>query len=179
MKQCPQCKQTYSDASLNFCLTDGALLTEVTSEPPPARYADDPPPTMLMNDARVTNPTSWPASPPQTQWQAPPVVAAPQQFAQYAMPSGPTQTLAIVSLCLGIGSMTIGFCCSSGLLLSPAALITGFIALSQIKKDPSKYTGRGMAIGGVSTGAAFLAIYLIIILIYGAAIFFSAINGGH
>ena len=26
MKQCPQCKQTYSDENLNFCLSDGALL---------------------------------------------------------------------------------------------------------------------------------------------------------
>lgn len=27
MKQCPQCKQTYSDDSLNFCLSDGAVLS--------------------------------------------------------------------------------------------------------------------------------------------------------
>jgi Domain of unknown function (DUF4190) len=170
MKQCPQCRQTYSDDQLNFCLTDGELLTAVTQEPPPARYADDPPPTMLMNDARVTNPTNWPAAPPPTQWQAQPMAAPRQQFGQYAMTPGPNQTLAVVSLCLGIGSMTIGFCCSSGLLLSPAALITGFIALSQIKKEPNKYTGRGLAIGGISTGAAFIAIYALILIIYGVAI---------
>ena len=179
MKQCPRCRQTYSDEQLNFCLTDGELLTEVLSEPPLTRYADDPPPTMLMNDARVTNPTNWPVSPPPSQWQNPPAVMPQQQFAQYAIPAGPNQTLAIVSLCLGIASVTVGWCCSLGLLLSPAALITGFIALSQIKKDPAKNAGRGLAIGGMATGAVFLGVYIVIILLYGAAIFFSAISGGH
>ena len=167
MKQCPRCNQTYSDDQLNFCLTDGELLTQFASEPP--RFGDDPP-TMVMNEARVTDPTNWPATPPPTQWNPQPLASLQQQPVQYAGPVGPSQTLAIVSFCLGIGSLTVGFCCSSGLLLSPAALITGFIALSQIKKDSSKYTGRGLAIGGMATGAAFLAIYVIIIIIYGAII---------
>lgn len=33
MKRCPKCNQTYDDASLNFCLTDGAPLVEMASEP--------------------------------------------------------------------------------------------------------------------------------------------------
>jgi uncharacterized cupin superfamily protein len=43
MKRCPKCNQTYDDASLNFCLTDGAPLLEIGSEPtvvipkPPAK----------------------------------------------------------------------------------------------------------------------------------------------
>ena len=168
MKQCPRCNQTYSDPSLNFCLTDGELLTEFASEPPPARYIDEPP-TMVMNEARVTAPTNWPVS-PMEQGYGQPMVAPQQQFVQQVAIPGPNQTLAIVSLCLGIGSLTIGFCCSSGLVLSPAALITGFIALSQIKKDPAKYTGRGLAIGGMATGAAFIAIYVVIIIIYGAVL---------
>ena len=85
------------------------------------------------------------------------------------MTPSPNQTLAIVSLGLGIGSLTIGWCCSLGLLLAPAALITGFIALSQIKKDPSKYTGRGLAIGGMATGGVFLVFYVLFIIIWGLA----------
>ncbi len=179
MKQCPRCQQTYSDDNLNFCLTDGELLTAVTHEPRSAGYAEDPPPTMLMSEARVTNPTDWPSSPPQAQWQPPPVVGGQQQFGQYAMPMGPSQTLAIVSLCLGIGSITIGWCCSLGVLLSPAALITGFIALSQIRKDPARYSGRGMAIGGISTGAVYIAVFVLILIIYGAAALFGAFNNVH
>ncbi len=34
MKQCPQCKTTYSDASLRFCLTDGTALMAVADEQP-------------------------------------------------------------------------------------------------------------------------------------------------
>lgn len=166
MKHCPKCGKSYSDPQLNFCLEDGELLMQpsVTEQ----AYLDDTPPTVMLNEARVTNPANWQA----------PVVPyqQPQMHAPYAA-AGPNQTLAITSLCLGISSVTIGWCCSLGLLLGPAALITGLIALSQIKKDPQKYTGRGLAIGGIVTGSVFLGIYLIILLIYGLAIFGSMLGG--
>ena len=181
MKQCPRCNQTYSDDQLNFCLNDGEMLTGFASEPPPTRFSDDPPPTVMMDASRVTNPSSWPAASPPAAWQQQsPLVQQPQQmFVQYPMSMSPNQTLAVVSLCLGIGSLTIGWCCSLGLLLSPGALITGFIALSQNKKDPQKYGGRGLAIGGIVTGSVFLAAYLVIIIIYGAAILFGGLSGIH
>ncbi len=184
MKQCPRCNKTYSDVNLNFCLEDGELLTEFAREPPPAGYVDpsskpfiDDSPTVMLNDARRTNPTNWPAQPPAqplAQWQGQPAPALQAQFAPYMMNPSPNQTLAIVSLGLGIGSMTIGWCCSLGLLLSPAALITGFLALSYIKKDEKAYGGRGLALGGIATGSVFLVFYLLIIIIYGVAI----IGGG-
>lgn len=34
MKQCPACKNTYTDDSLRFCLADGATLTELGDEQP-------------------------------------------------------------------------------------------------------------------------------------------------
>ena len=92
------------------------------------------------------------------------------------MPLTPNQTLAIVSLCLGIASVTIGWCCYIGVLLSPAAMITGFIALGQIKKDPQRNAGRGLAIGGIVTGLVYLGIMLLLIIIYGAAIFLGSLN---
>ncbi len=169
MKQCPKCNQTYSDANLNFCLNDGELLTPMydTSQ---RSYADDSPPTVMMNDARITNPVNWqqPAQPPAV-WQNP-------QVMQYPMSMSPNQTLAVVSLCLGIGSVTIGWCCSLGLVLSPAALITGFIALSQIKKDPQRNGGRGLAIGGIATGVVYLAVWLLLMLVYGAALLFGGLS---
>lgn len=173
MKQCPRCRLTYDDDQLNFCLDDGELLTALGQQP--TRYADDPPPTLILDQARATNPTGWPASPPASpiaQWQS--ANAPTPQFGQYLMPFSPNQTLAGVSLGLGVTSLVIGWCCSSGLMLGPAALVTGFIALSQIKKDPTKYGGRGFAIGGIVTGTVFLCIYILIMIIYGLAV----IGGG-
>ena len=136
---------------------------------PQRSYVDDPPPTVMMNDARITNPVNWqqPVQPPAL-WQN-------QQVMQYPMNMTPSQTMAVVSLCLGIGSVTVGWCCSLGLLLSPAALITGFIALSQIKKDPQRNTGRGLAIGGIVTGIVYLSVWLLLMVVYGAALLFGGL----
>lgn len=165
MKICPVCNQTYNDDNLNFCLNDGATLT---------RYTDDAPPTILMNQARTTQPNWENVQQPISTWQNQPL-----QINQSFVPTTvqrQNQTLAIVSLCLGIGSVTIGWCCSLGLLLSPAALITGFIALSQIKKDPLSNGGRGMAIGGIVTAIVYLAGVILLLLIYGIAFFFGNIK---
>ena len=176
MKQCPRCRKTYSDENLNFCLDDGELLSGFVQQQVFDRYSDDSPPTVMLVVARRTNPANWaapPASAPPTQWQQQQMAP---QFGAYAMPLSPNQTLAIVSLGLGIGSLTIGWCCNLGVLLAPAALITGYIALSQIKREPEKYTGRGLAIGGIVTAAVFLAGLLLFVLIYGAAILFGGIR---
>ena len=172
MKQCPQCHQTYSDDQLNFCLNDGEMLSSYVQATQPGGYADDSPPTMLLDPPRQTDPINWPQDPPS----APPVQwsGQPWNALQGAAPLSPNQTLALVSMGLGIGSMTIGWCCSLGLLLSPAALITGFIALSQIKKDPQANGGRGFAIAGIATGSVFIAIYVLIIVLWG----FTALLGG-
>ena len=177
MKQCSLCNQTYTDDQLNFCLNDGELLRQVVGEPQQRPYKDDSPPTLIMNDPRTTNPASWqsPSAPPAV-WQGQQPYSPQPAFGQFAMMATPNQTLAIVSLSLGIASMTIGWCCYLGVLLSPAALITGFIALSQIKKDPRSYGGRGLAIGGLATGAAYLALLVLIIVIYGAAIFLGSLG---
>ena len=173
MKQCPRCKQTYSDASLNFCLEDGELLTSFAQEPQASRYADDTPPTILLDQSRVTNPTNWPQQPaaqPPAKWQ--PAGVGQQQFGSYPMPA--STTLAVVSLILGISSLTVGWCCSLALILAPAALITGIIAKSRADKQPELYSGRGMAIGGIIMGAVSLAAYVLFIIIYGIAM----IGGG-
>ena len=99
MKQCPKCHQTYNDNNLNFCLEDGELLTGFTSEPPPARYIDDSPPTMVMNDARVTNPANWPQTPPSApvgQWQPPPQNLQNQPYKSPGFTPSLDQTLPII-----------------------------------------------------------------------------------
>lgn len=67
MKICPQCQQTYSDDSLNFCLEDGSVLSVA-----PAQQAI--PKTVVMNEPRITHPQP-PAGVSQsalaTNWQQP------------------------------------------------------------------------------------------------------------
>ena len=176
MKVCPRCQKTYSDDTLNFCLDDGDLLTMM--QPSPGGYIEEPP-TMVLDQARVTDPISW-AQPqtgqPPAKWTAPGPIAR-QQFGGLPIARRQDQTLATVSLCLGIASMTIGWCCSSGLLLGPAAIITGLIARSNIKKDPAKFGGNGLALGGIITGSVFIAIYVLIILVWGASVFLNALGG--
>lgn len=174
MKRCPKCGRQYGEQDINFCLDDGELLMRVMGYP--ARAADDSPPTVVMNEPRITN-QSWPQTASPAPWQQHPVQQQNQQaFSPYGMSMSPSQTLAVVSLCLGIGSVTVGWCCSLGLLLSPGALVTGFIALSQIKKDPKLYGGRGMAIGGIVTSLLFLGFYLVFLMLYGVAILFGGMN---
>jgi len=179
MKQCPRCHQTYSDDQLNFCLEDGEMLSSFVQERPVTRYGDDSPPTVMLKEPRPTNPSNWPspatAAPP-AQWQGQAMNAPQGQFAPFMMVASPSQTLAVVSLGLGIGSMTIGWCCSLGLLLAPAALITGFLALSYIKKEPDKYGGRGLAIGGITTGTVFISLYVLVMLIWGFSFFLNGMN---
>ena len=101
------------------------------------------------------------------QWQNPP---APQNYAfaphPMIMRSGSTQTLPIVSLSLGVASITVGWCCYLGVLLGPAAMITGFIGLAQSKSNPDAYGGRGMAIGGIVMGGLYFVGLVLFIVIY-------------
>lgn len=79
---------------------------------------------------------------------------------------GQDQTLGIVSLVCGIIAM---LCCYVGFLLGPAALITGFMTLKNVQKDPQRYGGKGLAIGGMITGgigtliSVLYFIYLIVV----------------
>jgi hypothetical protein len=46
----------------------------------------------------------------------------------------------------------------------------------QIKNDPKKYGGKGMAIGGIVTSGLYFGILLMIILFYGLGFIFSSLN---
>lgn len=166
MKQCPRCNQTYSDDQLNFCLDDGELLTAFTQEPSPARYKDDPPPTLLMNDPRATNPTNWPQSPPSqppATWQPPQQNMQNRPFASGFVQSR-DQTMPMISLILGVLSIFL-ICCYGGIWLGLPAAVLGFLGMRNADRDPTKYTGRGMAIGGMVLGVVSLLASLVFVLI--------------
>jgi Domain of unknown function (DUF4190) len=77
-----------------------------------------------------------------TPFQAPPISSG----------QGQNQTLAIVSLVLGVLGLILSFCCYGGFPFGLAALITGFLGMKNANSDPLNYGGKGLAIGGMITG---------------------------
>jgi|SRR3954469_19361601 hypothetical protein len=170
MKRCPRCNRIYSDSDLNFCLDDGELLQHYNEEEPTRPLGTaPPPPTLIMDSPRVTNPIGWQAGQPIGQWQGQTGAYPQTQYQAYPITVSPNQTLAILSLCLGAASLVIGWCCSNGLILAPASIVIGIFALSQVKKDPQGYGGKGLAYAGIASGSLFLLFYALFILIYGLA----------
>ena len=153
MKQCPKCNQTYSDDQLNFCLNDGELLMQFAAEP--SRFADDAPPTILLDQSRVTNPTNWQtsAAQPPAQWQ-PQNIQQNRPFTAGLTPSQ-DKTLPTIAMILGILSVAL-VCCYGGIWLGLPAAILGFIGMRNTDSDPNRYGGRGMAIAGLVLGVVSL-----------------------
>ena len=171
MKRCPRCNQEFTEDWLTFCTSDGTPLTEASS-------TGDPPPTMTMPRPPVTatqeeRPTMW--MPPEGAYggalgrpqQPQPFSPAWQPSPPPAYVSAPQQSLAVVSLVLGIFSITIGWCCYLGALTGPVAIVLGIVSLVQIKNSPTQYTGRPLAIGGIATGSLYFVFVALIILLYG------------
>lgn len=186
-KQCPKCGQSFADQNLNFCLNDGELLMyaddrsapQFSDEPPPTKFAgDDSPPTLMMKDPRVTDPIGWAGtSSPPVQYQGQQIVTPPGhqpvQYANYAGYTSPNQVMGILSLIMGLSSITVGWCCYTGMLLGPAAIILGVITLIQHKGDPMRYGGKGLGIAGIILGGLYLVGIILFILLYGLANFLS------
>jgi hypothetical protein len=159
MKRCPVCEQTYTDPNINFCLNDGELLSHLPGDQqslpanePPTLFADDAPPTLFMNRARETRETNWqPTAAPLTQWQQQRPVGGrlPDQFAGLLRPKD--HTLPTISMILAISSI-IMVCCAGGVWLGLPAAILGFLGMRNADRDPARYGGRGMAIGGMIIG---------------------------
>ncbi|MCB1025472.1 MAG: DUF4190 domain-containing protein, partial [Acidobacteria bacterium] len=76
--------------------------------------------------------------------------------------SGTNQTLAIVSLALGILSLICGF----GFLTGVPAIITGYMARNKVKESPNEYGGGTMALIGMILGALGTVIVTAISILY-------------
>lgn len=170
MKKCLKCGQTYADDTLNFCLSDGELLVK---DVPNRAPFDDTPPTIMLDPTRVTNPIDWAQSSSPVPWQGQPTIVQQgqgQSTSPYGQQYGTApygvqrdQTLPTISLVLAIISFFL-VCCAGGVWLGLPAAIVGFIAMRNIDANPQKYTGRGMAIGGMVLGiVTFLASLLFLI----------------
>src|SRR6187401_1737151 len=107
MKRCLKCGQSYVDETLNFCLNDGEMLVRETGyAPPPTQFADDDtPPTLVMNQPRVTNPIDWGPSSLVQQQQGVPAQNPQYGIAGYS--ESKDQVLPTISLALGILSIVL------------------------------------------------------------------------
>lgn len=158
MKICPSCRQTYADDDLNFCLTDGSFLTTAPNAEPK---------TVYMDQSRITNQTNWGQQ--DFQQQQPPAVWNNPQNLQGQPPNYPVraqsldQTLAVISLILGIFALLVG-CFFGGIPLGALAVILGVMALNNEKNNPARYGGKGMAIAGIITGVIGFFLSVLIIL---------------
>jgi len=183
MKRCPKCNQEFVEEWLTFCTTDGTPLTDA---PRTADYAPPPPPVSPpqrpVTAPQEDRPTIQMPSPQPGYGGAIGVPQAPQPLASswQAPPApfavAPQQGLAIASLVLGLVSVTLGFCCSVGLITGPLAVGLGIFALVQIKNNPTQYEGKPLAIAGIATGGLYLVVMILLILFYGMAILLGGLS---
>jgi hypothetical protein len=83
-------------------------------------------------------------------------------------PGGPSVNgLAIASLITAIVGIPVMLFCFLGWIPWIVAIVLGVVALSQIKASDGRQGGRGLAIGGIATSAACIALTLL-----GAVVFF-------
>lgn len=172
MKYCPQCKRQFSEAWLSFCSDDGTpLVQELTP-------AADPNWDPRIRQTKVETPdeqaTQWlPREPPVAGGWIAPDERPPMNPGVWQPPAPPlayprrntaSQALALASMLTGIAGILLAGC--FGPVPGVIALVLGLIALSQIKKFPDKYTGRGMAITGVVIGALTIAFYVLLVIFW-------------
>ncbi|MGN7916899.1 DUF4190 domain-containing protein [Lysobacter antibioticus] len=94
------------------------------------------------------------------------------------MPVRQTNVLAIISLIAGILGWTL-----LPLVGSLGAIITGHMARGQIRREPDRYDGNGLAIGGLILGWGSVIIALlsliVIVLFFGGLATIVALSGQH
>ncbi|SDY49183.1 protein of unknown function [Lysobacter sp. yr284] len=89
-----------------------------------------------------------------------------------------TNVLAILSLIAGILGWTL-----LPILGSLAAIVTGHIARGQIRREPQRYDGDGLAIGGLILGWSSVIVAVltvaVIVLFFGGIAALLAFSGQH
>ncbi|WP_294640948.1 DUF4190 domain-containing protein [Rothia mucilaginosa] len=97
-------------------------------------------------------------------------IPAPQQAPAYNMQGGypgyqpkPGSGLAIASLICGILGVLTGIFIFSGLSLGLAGIVLGIVALVKVKNGTA--SGKGMAIGGIVTGALGMIVAVVVLIL--------------
>jgi hypothetical protein len=77
-----------------------------------------------------------------------------------------TSGFAIASMVLGIIGISAGFFCC-GPVFPSLAVILGHMSFSKISKNPTLYSGKGLAIAGLTMGYVGLVLWVIVTIIMG------------
>jgi hypothetical protein len=169
MKRCPVCNTTFDDPYLSFCPNDGTPLVRMSPDEAHTvlMSAPDPAATVASNPPPAPQPYGWGNDTP-AQWTPPPPPSIRGSATQQ-------QTLAVASMILGLIGITFGWFCG-GPFFALLALVMGIVSLFQIKKDPVHYGGKPMALIGVILGGLVLAIYVVIMAIWGIMTFAGVVS---
>ena len=133
--RCQGCMSRYDSEVLNAQHEINQALNDVV----PAQLLDDSTGSFSSNPYAESNP-----------YAANPYEGTSQSQQQFK--NGQTSSLAIASVVLAVVSLPLILFCGLSLITSIAAIITGHLALSQIKKSSGGVGGRGIALGGVVGG---------------------------
>jgi hypothetical protein len=167
MKKCPRCGQIYTEDNLNFCLNDGELLSYMSEHEsgrsPDRGFADDSPPTLVLDPSRVTN-QSWQSAQPPAHWQNPAPASQTQPFGLSPFQVSKDKTLPTISLVLAIISCFM-VCCAGGIWLGLPAAVLGYLGMRNADSDANRYGGRGLAIAGMVIGIVTFLASLVFLLI--------------
>jgi hypothetical protein len=139
--------------------TEYSLYPPAT-EPPPAAYPQSP--------AAYPQSPAYPQPPqyPPTGYSVPPMGPGPMAG------TGQSNTLGLLSMIFGIVSIPLLFCCYLGVPLGIAAIVLGILGMG--KANRGEASNKGMSIAGLATGAATIAILVVLIILY-VAIGFSSL----
>lgn len=75
--------------------------------------------------------------------------------------------LALTGFILSIVSITVGLCCCSGLPFSISGIVCSAIGLVQIRAQPERYSGKGLAIAGIIVGAVSILLGVLLFILFG------------
>lgn len=114
-------------------------------------------------DQQPMQPATWSPPPaPDANWQNQEIGQNTPFQPPVAAGGGQNQTLAIVSLVLGILSIP----CCGFIVFGIAALVTGFMAKGKADQNPNEYGGRGLALGGLILGGITIILGIIANIVY-------------
>jgi hypothetical protein len=166
---CPQCGAPNDDESI-FCGNCGAVLNpDEMPVGPEVNAAEDTPVEKLPEEGEeiVGEPIleeDWDLNPMSVKPPSPPPAPSPPSPAYVSASSAPTSGLAIASLLLGIGGLTL-----LPLLGSILALVFGYMARNDIRKRPGQVSGDGLALAGIVLGWIAVGLSVLGLLIGGGA----------